>query len=167
MTFGGETIGSVAKQSLGLDLASVSFGQAAGTGGGYGIVDPPLSPVPSLALAGVSWMTNAASANYHRDFPIRVLRYGFRDGRLVALRVSISVFADANDANGFGTKVFDERRKQLLEIHDELIKASPSHRLNFDDASFRIQCHVMCGPERESLFLLEIQITPVEKKQAR
>jgi hypothetical protein len=168
-TFGGETIASFAKQSLGLDLSSVSFGMPAQTNAGYGTVGPPNSPQTLADVAGISWMTNAASGTYNHNFPNRTLRYGFRDGRLTAVRVSINSYVGTDEGNeGQRREKFEQPRKELVRIQEELVKASPgAPRLhNFDDASFHIQYGAMCAPTPESVFLAEIQITPIEKKKA-
>jgi hypothetical protein len=164
VTLGEDPLASFAKQSLGLDLASVSFGMPVPANGEYGIVAPPLSPPPLADAAEVSWMTNAASGKYSHDFTNRVLRYGFRDGRLAAVRISINSLSPG--ANGWDQEKVEQRRKELIRIQAELTKASRGQRSNPDDASFRIQYGAMCAPSPESLFLMEIQITPVEKKKA-
>jgi len=166
MAFGEETITSFAKQSLGLDLGSVPFGMTAQTSGEYEKVGPPLSPAPMMVDdPSVSWMTNAASGKYHHDFPNRVLRYGFREGRLVAVRISIDSMVDSK-GHPADRETLDQGRKELIRIQDEFAKVSPpGHQLN-DDPSFRIHWGCICGPQPESLFLMEIQITPAEQKKA-
>jgi hypothetical protein len=161
-SFGGDAVASFAKQSLGLDLDSLSFGMT--TNGEYGAMGDPLSPPPMVAAAGVSWMTNAASGKYNHDFPNRVLRYGFRDGGLVAVRVSIDTIVISGKFQ-FGTPEFDAARKELVLIQDELIKAKKTPKLKPNDSRFGIQYGAMCGSDPESLFLMEIEITPVEMKK--
>ena len=63
------------------------------------------------------------------------------------------------------TEIFQRRRKQLVQIQDDLIKASPTHKLSFEGGSFRIQYGATCAPTPESLFMAEIQITPLESKK--
>jgi hypothetical protein len=157
VTFGGEPVASFAKQTLGLDLSSISFGTTAQTNDGYGMVD-------KVDAAGVSWMTNAASGKYNHAFPNRFLRYGFRDGKLVAVGVHIHSFIPEASP-----EIIDQRRKELVRIQDELykaVKAGPGHQSNLADSSFRLQNSVMCSSTPESLFVMDIQITPVEKKKS-
>jgi hypothetical protein len=161
-SFGGDAIAPFAKQSLGVDPESISFGMPANAE--YGAAGAPLSPPPMVAAAGVSWMTNAASEKYNHDFPNRVLRYGFRDGRLVAVRVSIDTIVVSGKFQ-FGTPEFDAARKELIRIQDELIKAKKIQKLKPDDSRFGLQYGAMCGSSPESLFLMEIEITPVEAKK--
>jgi hypothetical protein len=158
VTFGGDAIASFAQQSLGLDLASIPFGTVIPTNDVYGATSAPLSPSPMLEIAEVSWMTNAASDKYNHDFTNRVLRFGVRDGRLAAVRISIHSFIPQASQ-----EIFDQRRKELVKIQDELIKANRSEKAN-PDARYSMHSGAMCSPSPESLFLLEIQITPVEKK---
>lgn len=116
-----------------------------------------------VAVADVSWRTNAASGKYNHDFPNRVLRYGFRDGRLVAIRVSINAMV-IDGRPEFGGPGFDERRKELVRIQEDLRQARQAQTLNPDSARFRVQYGAMCGSSPESLFLMEIEIIPVERK---
>ncbi len=157
LSFGAETVTSSVKQSFGFDPLSVSFGTSP-TNGQYGTAGLPLSPPPLVAVPGTSWMTNATSAKYHQDFPSRIVRYGFRNGRLAAVRISLTCFEGNQN-------MYEERRKELLKIRDELIKHNPNHRLSYGDDGFRMQFGAMCGSEPESLFVMELEITPVERKK--
>jgi len=165
VAFGGETIVSFAKESLGLDLAAIPFGNAARTNAGYGTAELPLSGLGLPNGTGLSWMTNSVSEKYNHDFPNRFLKYGFHDGRLAAVRISISAFGGPGFNGGTGRwELVEQRRKVLLQIQAELIKARKAEKADpFADARFDIQYGAMCSPSPESLFLMEIQITPVEK----
>jgi hypothetical protein len=167
--FGGESVAPFAKQSLGIDLATIPFGKTVQTNGEYGLVTPPLSgTMPPIADAGFSWMTNAVSAKYTHDFPNRVLRYGFREGRLITIRISINaLFEPGTRESGTSEQsLFEHRHKELIQIQDELISANPSHKINFQDASYHLEYGAMCAPTADSLFLTETQITPIEGKKA-
>jgi len=160
VTFGGDAISSFAQQSLGLDLASIPFGEVIPTNEVYETTSAPLSPSPALETKGVSWMSNAVCDKYNHDFTNRVLRCGVRDGRLAAVRISIHSFIPQASE-----EIFAQRRKELVKIQDELWKANRSEKAN-PDAKYSMHSGALCSPSPESLFLLEIQITPVEKKQA-
>jgi hypothetical protein len=168
MAKGGETIASFSKQTLGFDLAAVPFGKSAQTNGGYGETTAPATAGNGeLPKADFLWMTNGASAKYDNDFPNRSLKYGFRDGKLAAVRISIGAFGRPGFSGEMANQeLFKQRRNELVKIQNALRDASPNHHLSFDDASFHIQYGAMCAPIPESLFLMEIQITPLEKKKA-
>jgi len=159
--FGDDCVASFVKQSLRFDLASASFGITAPTNGGFGIISAPLSPYPSLRDdPTLSWMTNATSAKYNQDFTNRVLRYGFREGPLAAIRISINSFLPGPAQIGTDEAAGERRRKELIQIQDELLKAKRSQKANPANARFRVQYGAMCSPGPESLFLMEIEITP-------
>jgi hypothetical protein len=162
-TYGGQTIDSFTKKSLGLDLGTVPFGMTAGTN--YAHTDAPISP-PPLSGTNISWTTNIASELYHRQFPNRVLKFGFRKGRLQTVRISISAFDGVNPANAFGdgNQKFEQRRKELVHILNEFIKvrSNPDFDSKRNGAGFDIRYGAMCAPTPESLYLLEIEITRCE-----
>jgi hypothetical protein len=162
--FGGETVASFAKQTLGLDLASVPFGMIAGSNSDYKMTESPTMPSPFVVDPKISWKTNAASAKYARDFPNRTLRYAFRDGQLVAIRITISAFTRSGSSDSSDTAQFEQRRKELVRIQEELLKASPIQKLNFEDGGFRVQYGASCGPTPESLLISEIEITRTNPK---
>jgi len=152
---------SFAKQSLDFDPASVSFGMTVWTNSDYGLDSPPTSTPWNVTAPDILWMTNKASATYNNRFTNRVLRYGFRDGRLVMIRISISAIIPVQDQ-----EAFERRRKELLRIQDEFRKAELCQKRHPADADVRIQYGATCSPSRESLVLAEFQITPVERKNA-
>lgn len=167
-TLGAEGYVSFAKQSLGLDLGTIPFGTTAQTNGGFEKADPPLGGIGMPETAGLSWMTSSVSETYHHDFPIRFLKYGFRDGKLAAVRISISAFGGPGFTGGNGGwELVEQRRKELVQIQGELTKARQAEKAPdpFADARFDIKCGTMCSSSPESLFVMEIQITPVEKKK--
>lgn len=161
---GGEPIASFTKQTLRFDLAAVPFGTTNQTNGAYSETTAPLSSTNGeLPKADFTWMTDTAAGKYNHDFPNRFVKYGFRDGKLAAVCISISAFGGPDFKGGNeGQEFFDQRRKELMKIQNALRDASPNHRLSFDDANFHIQYGAMCAPTPESLFLMEIQITPVK-----
>ncbi|EEF59991.1 hypothetical protein [Pedosphaera parvula] len=164
-SFGGEAIASFAKQSLGIDLASIPFGSAEPNNSKWGYVGAPQSTDFLKTATNVAWMTNAVSVKYKQDHSNRILRYGFREGKLVVIRISINSFMPPSE-NGF-ENIVSERRKELAKIQEELSKASTNHRLSFDDGSFQTRYGAMCAPIPESLFLIELEIGPsVAKKGA-
>jgi hypothetical protein len=176
--FGGDGVASFAKESLGIDLASIPFGKSIQTNSGYGITEPPLSVVYSSLTnnEGISWMTNAVSAKYTHDFTNRVLRFGFFDGRLAVIRISISAFvmpgqaavmsAGNSDQATAERKLFGRRRAELLQIQGDLYKARQEEKSNIgDDFKFDVLYGAMCAPSPESLFVSEIQISPVATKK--
>jgi hypothetical protein len=156
-TFGGQNVESFTKQSLGLDLATVPFGMTAGTN--YAHADAPVSP-PPLTGTNVSWTTNVASGFYRRRYPNRSLRFGFRNGRLETVRISISAF-DGGNVVGDGEKIFERRRIELRQILDEIIRirSNPEFGSKGKGAGFDIRYGAACAPTPESLNLLEIEIT--------
>lgn len=166
-TFGGQTVESFTKQSLGLDLATVPFGMTAGTN--YAHADAPISPLP-LASTNVIWTTNVASGLYHRHFPNRILWFGFRNGRLEVVRISISAFYGGNVVSAFGDgeKIFERRRNELRQILNEIIKirSNPESDSKRKGAGFDIRYGAECAPTPESLVLLEIEITPGKTVQS-
>jgi hypothetical protein len=166
-TFGGQTVELFTKQSLGLDLATVPFGMTAGTN--YAHADAPVSP-PPLTGTNVSWTTNVASELYHRHFPNRILRLGFRNGRLETVRISISAFDGGNVVSAFGDgeKIFERRRDELRQIMGEIIKirSSPESDSKRKGPGFDIRYGAACAPTPESLVLLEIEITPGKTVQS-
>ena len=109
-------------------------------------------------------MTNTVSLKYNLDFSSRVLRYGFRDGKLYAINIFISSFTPA--VSLFDKTLLKQRQQELVKIQEELLKANPSHSLNFDDGSYQIRYGAMCAPTPESLFTMELEITPVARKKS-
>ena len=103
-------------------------------------------------------MTNATSAKYNQDFTNRVLRYGFREGPLAAIRISINSFLPGPAQIGTDEAAGERRRKELIQIQDELLKAKRSQKANPANARFRVQYGAMCSPANR--FLMEIVITP-------
>lgn len=161
-TFAGQTVESFTKQSLGLDLATVPFGMTARTD--YTHADAPVSP-PPLTGTNVIWTTNAASGLYRRQFPNRILRFGFRNGRLDVVRISISTFDGGDVVNAFrdDEKISERRRNELRQILDEINKfrSNPEFNSKRKGAGFDIRYGAMCAPTPESLFILEAEITKV------
>jgi hypothetical protein len=66
----------------------------------------------------------------------------------------------------FGTKEFEDLRKELVQIQDELMKARKVQKQNSETAKYHIQYATQCGPSPDSLFLMEIEFTPVEAKKS-
>jgi len=159
---GEEIIGPFAKKSLGLDLATVPFGQAVQANDGYAPEGSPLQLFLSTTNdVSFSWMTNPLSAQYRKNFLNRTLRFGFHNGRLAVVRISTS----ALESNGAAIESESQRRKELFQLQEELLKASPTHKSNFEDGAFRIRYAVSCGPDEHSVFVQEFEISPVEKKE--
>lgn len=156
--FGGEGIASFAKQSLVINLASIPFGKPVQTGGEFAEVSQPVSMLTLTNGTGIVWMGNAFSTTYHQIFTYRVLRYGFRDGKLATIRISLSSIVSG--------QITTHGQQELLDIQKDLVKAGPGNRMTYDDGSFRIQYEAMCAPAPGSLFVSEIQITPIEKKKS-
>lgn len=161
VTFGQEPVAAFAKQSLGFDLASISFRTTKQTSPGFSITEPPMSPSPMTGDTNISWMTNAVSAKYRQNFPNRLLKFGFRDDRLEVIQISIDSFAV-----GQTPAVVVVQRKELVRIHDELIKSPANHHPGIYDSSYQLRTGAMCAPSPESLFLMEFQFTPLEKKKS-
>jgi hypothetical protein len=161
--FAVDPIASFAKQSLGLDLEKISFKTTTSTD--YGATAAPLTIAPLVAEGGTIWQTNAASGKYSQDYPSRTLRYAFREDRLVAIRVSMNSMV-INGRALFGTKEFEDLRKELVQIQDELMKARKVQKQNSETAKYHIQYATQCGPSPDSLFLMEIEFTPVEAKKS-
>jgi hypothetical protein len=157
-TFGGQTIESFTKQSLGLDLGTVPFGMTAQTN--FGKADAPASP--PLIGTNLVWMTNSLSGMYRHEHPNRLLKYGFLDARLASIRITINSFEGIDTVKAFGTnnEIFEQRRKELRQILDAIKKIRSSPQSENKDASFRVQYRAMCSPSPESLFQMEIEIAP-------
>lgn len=159
MALGEELLRPFAKQSLGFDLAAVPFGMDTQTS--FGATDAPVSP-PPLTGTNVAWMTNALSAKYRHDYPNRVLRYGFREGRLEVVRISISAFDGVPDLGAVGAgKEVSERRKELRQIMDKIVEFKSNAQSRRKVAGFGFQYGAMCAPSLESLYLLEIEFTHI------
>lgn len=159
-TFGAETVSSFVKGSLGFDVASIPFG--ASTNSEYQLADAPLSPSPLTTQSDISWRTNAVSGKYSDEFPNRLLRFGFRDGRLVAARISLTAFSGAVPIDA---EALNKRRKELIQIQEQLGKVGWTRALNTNDSNFRMGYGAMCAPTAESVFLMEFHITPAETKK--
>ena len=165
VAFGAEAVGQFAKQSLGLDLTSIPFGEPAATNSGYAIVDPPLQMTLGSNEQSFSWRANAVSEQYHQKFPNRDLVFGFRDDRLAAVRITIDAVNHIADE-----KQSKRLRAELLQFYDELYSDDLPSRVTtrkfpFDDGSFRLKVTAACGLERESLFIMEFHITPADVKK--
>ena len=120
--FGAETYESFTKESLGIDLTTVPFGVAQTNEGFHGTT-APLSGVGLPDAAGFLWTTNEISARYHRDFPNRVLRFGFseRTHRLAVIRVSISMYGGPGFAgDNSSQEIMAQRRNELIQIQDSV-----------------------------------------------
>jgi len=146
------------KQSLSFDVAAVPFETTNRTG--FGGSAAPISPIP-LQDANTIWMTNSVSGAYHHNFPVRFLRFGFRDGRLAAVRISINSFDGLNTVDESATAppdTVEKIRKELRQIQGQFNRliSNPQYK----SSRFRVQCGVMCGPQAESLFLMELEVTP-------
>jgi hypothetical protein len=146
--FGRDAIELIAKGSLGLDLSYVPFGTVMQTNGEFGIATPPRIITPFLTNdAGLAWVTNATCAKYHHDFPTRELRYGFHDGRLAAVRISISRWGFSEPKPDVA--LLKQRDKEISDIQKQVFKW-------YDDGKFHTQWGEICGG-------LEMQISIVEK----
>src|SRR6185312_14867116 len=155
VAFGAENVGQFSKQSLGLDLASIPFGEPATNNGSYVVVGPPVQLSLASNEQSFSWRTNAVSAQYHEKFPNRELVFGFRDDHLAAVRVTIDAINHTSD----------EKRAELLRFYDELFSGDLSSRVTtrkfpFDGGGYRLKVGAACGLERRSLFIMHFPITP-------
>jgi hypothetical protein len=158
--FGAETYESFAKESLGVDVPSLPFGKAVDTNSGFANTDAPLSGVGLPKSDGMIWMVNDDSAKYRTNFPNRLLKYGFRDGQLAAVRVSISAFGGPGFAGGNSSpELFEQRRKELIQIHETFVKVRNAEKAASKSSRYEIRYGAMCAPTPESLFLMEFQIT--------
>ena len=122
----------------------------------YGLVDAPWRTTGQPAPVGLVWVTNSVSGKYHTDHPDRVLSYGFKSGRLAVVNIAISSFSD------HGSR-FDATHHQLIEIEQEIRKTDRKNQQRHDSLHFQLEHSVMCGPESDSLFAMEIQISPAGK----
>jgi hypothetical protein len=156
--FGQDTVAGFAKKTLAVDLADFPFGRqinphflplAAGT-----YLGPPLK-----GDADLTWYQNDGCTNYTETFPDRSLIFGFKDGRLAAIRVSVNALTAANPAE------LKAKRERLAKIQAELYQAmaGDKSKSDFYNGSCRVQYLAMCGPNNESLFCATIQIIPAEK----
>ena len=160
VVLGGESVAAVVKRSLGFDLSSVSFGASASTNSGYRAADPPVLKPPFVTNA--VWMTSAASKRYSRDFPNRAVRYGFREGRLVVIQISVTLWSVTAPT----TPETGDRRPELAQIRNELLESSSPGKFGFEDASYRVHYAAMCGERDEHPVRIDVQITPMETAKA-
>lgn len=115
---------------------------------------PPGGPALDLD-AGLDWYRTEDSASYEKDHPGRLLRYGFRDGRLVAVRV-------------FSGFAFDPDQERAARIRESLsrifldFKRLPGQGMARQDESLRVRYASFCRPE-ENIFAV-IVITPPKKE---
>jgi len=161
MAFSAEDVGQFAKQSLGLDLASIPFGESAATTSGYAITDPPLPLTLGSNEQSFSWRTSAISKEYRQKFPNRTLIFGFKNDRLAAVRITADVVVNPNEKN----------RAELLQIYEDLFKGNSDLRATtrkfpFDDDRFHLKVAASCGLDRQSLFIMELHITPADVKKS-
>jgi hypothetical protein len=163
-SFGQGTVATFMKQSLQIDLDSIHFGAELPKNGEYGEVSPPMSAamrwgVMSEIHFNLFWMTNAYSAKYQQKFKNRNLIYAFRDGKLIAIQIMLSVVSFSKDQR-------EIQKRELQEIHEELIKASPFHVAGMDDGTFKLAGSE--GRFDSGLSWIELEITPSERsKQSR
>ena len=160
--FGTETYESFARESLGIDLASMPFHVAAQSNDGFQGTTAPLSGVTMPEAAGLLWTTNEISAKYHRDFPNRVLRFGFSEQthKLTAVRVSISMYGGPGfTGDNSSQEIMARRRKELIQIQDSFLKARKVEKVAPNPSRYEIRSGAMCSPAPDSLVLLEFQIT--------
>jgi hypothetical protein len=162
---GAETYVSFAKESLGLDLTTLTLGTVVDTNSGFEKVEGPSSGGQLPDGDGLTWMVNDISAKYRHDFPNRTLKYGFRDGKLIAVRVSIGAFGAPGVAGGnIQQELIDGRRKELVQIQDEYWKVRKAEKAATEQSCYEIRYGAMCAPSPESLFLMEMQITLTGEK---
>jgi hypothetical protein len=164
---GGGAITSFARQSLGLDLSSIPFGAAAPGAEDYKPTQAPPSETYGNFATNVNWMSNSLSEKYHHKFANRILRFGFSDGKLSAIRLSISAFAGrpADSSQREISTFIDRQRKELIKIQDRLRSANPAHHLNFSDGTFQTHYAALCSPAPDSLLLMELEIAPAPPKK--
>jgi hypothetical protein len=160
VALGAEGIGQFAKQSLGLDLTAIPFGEPAATNDGYALAAPPLQMTFGTNEQSFTWRTSAASKQYQEKFPNRELLFGFRENRLAAVRITV-------DAINY---MSHENRAELLRFYDELFSdnlssRSGTRRFPFDDSGFHLTVTASCGLNRESLYIMEFHITPANIKK--
>jgi hypothetical protein len=158
--FGAETYETFAKESLGLDLKTLPLGTAVETNNAFAKTDAPISGVGLPEGNGLTWMVNDVSAKYKTNYPNRMLKYGFRDGKVAAVRISISAFGGPGFAGGNSSQEeFAERRKELIKIHEAFAKVRKGEMAAPNSSRYYIRYGAMCAPTPESLFLMEFQIT--------
>jgi hypothetical protein len=165
---GAETYESFAKESLGIDLTTVPFGVAAQTNDGFQGTTAPLSGVGLPDAVDFLWTTNEISVKYQRDFPNRVVRFGFSDHthKLAAVRVSISMYGGPGFAgDNSRQEIMAQRRKELIQIQDSLVKTRKAEKIASNPGRYEIRSGAMCSPAPDSLVLLELQITLRDDKE--
>jgi hypothetical protein len=162
VAFGQSPIDKFAKESLALDLASTPFGTALDRHfqpwGRQGLVLPPLWEATTNENS-LDWYESEASTNYAKNFPNRKLVFGFKDGRLAAVRITLtSMLNEPNDSENVKAA-----RLELQKVQDALLNSSAQHKLNFEDGSLRTLYSATCGTTPDSLFYSVIQIMPARK----
>lgn len=160
LALAGEGIGQFAKQSLGLDLTTIPFGEPDKNNGSYVIAAPPIQLTLSSNEQSFSWRANAISKQYHEKFPNRELLFGFRNNRVAAVRITIDAI----------NHMSDENRAELLRFYNELFSDDLSSRVTkrkfpFDDGNFHLKVDAACGLEPHSLFIMEFHIIPSDVKK--
>jgi hypothetical protein len=148
---GAESISKFSKAGLAFDVEACPFGMEFKADSGFANV-----PEPKIFYwsdyEGVSWHTNQTSVAYEKNFPNRKLAYGFRDRRLVAVRIHINEINPANPA----------KHPAIDKIRDSLSKLTSEGKLNFEDARHHIEYHSFCRPD--SNCVATIVITPRKKQ---
>lgn len=151
-----------ARESLAIDLNSSPFGTA---------LDRHFQPLGNLGLVvlpswqatngenSLDWYKSESFTDYARNFPNRKLMFGFKDGRLAAVRITLtSMLNEPNDSERVKAA-----RLELQKVQDALLNSSPQHKLSFEDGSLRILYSATCSPAPDSLFYSVIQIMPARQ----
>jgi hypothetical protein len=144
---GTESISNFSKTGLAFDLDTCPFGMEFKADSGFASL-PEAKVFYWSDYVGVSWYTNQTSAAYEKNFPNRKLAYGFRDRRLVAVRIHINETNPADPAKHPG----------IDKIRDSLVKLTSEGKLNFEDDRHHIEYHSFCRPD--SNCVATIVITP-------
>lgn len=161
---GAETYESFARNSLGVDTTTLQFGKAASANSGFIQTQAPMTGAGLPDAAGLSWMVNSNSILYQNKYPNRTLKYGFRDGKLAAVRISISAFAADGSGGSAREDLIDKRRKELVKIHENFSEARKAEKAASNHSLYNIKYGAMCAPSPESLFVMEMQIELAAEK---
>ncbi len=138
-------------QNLGLDVSKTPFGSS--------LTNYPSSTKTSLdgnppESSGVEWYKTEASSAYTTKHSKRSIEFGFLDGRLVAIKVTIWSFDSDKEAQAKAKATLDDLFAKFREMSGS--------KLEFQDANLRITYVPFCNSSEN--IVGEIQITPPVKK---
>ena len=146
-----------ARKSLGLEIGTDLFGAPLSKFEGAEKAGPAQRPNGgAVNWSRVDWYQTKYSAVFGRAHPGRVLRYGFKDGRLVAVHVTVSGL----EVSGLGPD--KERAARIRESISTMFanfKRLGGQGLVYQDKSLRVLFTPFCNPT-ENFFAVILLALP-------